>query len=540
MESGKKHTVMQMTLHPKGNPSVKKVSRPLSIALGVVLSLVAIWFGTVRFQKPPRYPTAQMEIEKYFDDFRLDYSVPRKGLLEDVDELVAYTDEMHADPYRVVGRGAFLKKAEDIKTRIRAVDSEEIPVQDAFYFLQELAAFLQDGHTSLYPLNWEKNAGRVFPLTFTSVEGRIFVQNNFGDNGVPARAEILAVNGMPIQRMMEEAGQYIPATLPHYREANCALYLPLLIHTFFKMPSPWRITYRFQGTVTTITIRGMDSESFLRASVPQKDYIESETVINGEAVPVLEFVGFGNGGWEDFKAFIDDFFTRHQDDKYLVLDVRHNPGGEGDWGYYVLSHLTSAPLKGYKEFSFKVSPLHQEIVRYSFQNAYYENNLPQFLWGLPIYRWMEQNDPYYWIGRGILESKPGDMYYAKFEDSKSFFADATSPRFHGKVFLLTSSETFSAGVVFTGLFRTNHLGAIVGRETGGRVFMLSDERPVLLSHSNLPYLVPVAKLIVGDDNPDRGVLPDYSVELTAEDYIQGRDMDMEKVALLILADQKRT
>jgi hypothetical protein len=535
LESEKAQIQRRKNLHPKGKPTLKNIKKPLFALLAVVAALAAVWFGTVRIQKPPLYPTAQKDLEEYFDDFRMGQSMPREGLLEDVDALVAYTDEMHADPYRVTGRSAFLDKAEEIKGGIRTDESESVPVQKAFYYLQELAAGLQDGHTSLYPLNWERTVGTVFPLALTSVEGRLFVQRNYGGNGIPERAELLAVNGVPVNRMTEGVMKYLPATLPHFRRTVCADYLPMLMQTYFQMPSPWKITYSANGTITTVPVDGIDSESFLRASVPEKDYRESETRIHGETVPVLELTGFENGSWDDFKAFVDGFFTRHRDNRHLVIDVRHHPGGDGDWGYYVLSHLTSATLKGYKEFTFKVSPLHQEIVRYSFQSVYYENKLPQFLWGFPLYQLSAQDDPYYWIGRGILESKPGDWYFAKFADSKSYFADETAPRFQGKIFLLTSHETFSAGVVFSELFRSNNLGVIVGRETGGRVYMESDQRPVMLPHSNLPYLIPVAKLIVGDDNPDRGVIPDYAVELTAEDYTGGRDKDMEKVSELIAA-----
>jgi hypothetical protein len=97
-------------------------------------------------------------------------------------------------------------------------------------------------------------------------------------------------------------------------------------------------------------------------------------------------------------------------------------------------------------------------------------------------------------------------------------------------------KTFSAGVLFTGLFQSNHLGTIVGSETGGRVYMLSDPRPVFFPHSNLAYLLPVAKLIVGDGDPDRGVMPDVSVEFTTEDYTNYRDKDMEQVIDLIKTD----
>jgi C-terminal processing protease CtpA/Prc len=526
---------MQAHSNPLVNPRRLKLNKSLFIALAAILVLVVIWFGTVFLQKPPQYPSAQMDINKYFDEYQPDYSITKAGLIQDVDALVAFTEELHADPYRMVTQKAFLEKAEEIKSRIRTIKSDEISALDAFYYLQELAAFVQDGHTTLFPQNWERTVDSMFPLTFTSIDERIFVKDNYGENDIPERAEILAVNGISIEQMVDDVMKYVPGTLPDLKDARFAEQLSLFIQTYYKMSSPWRITYKYNGTVATTTLQGITQDSFDKSSSIQKDYIESEIVVDGKTVPVLEFVGFGDGEWDDFKTFIDDFFARNKDKQCLIIDVRHHPGGEGDWGYYVLSHLISAPLNGPDEFSFKVSQLNKQVVQYGVQSAYYDTGIPQFLWGLPLYKLIQQDDPYYWIYRGILESNIGTFYYAKWENEKPFLANEADDRFQGKVFLLTSHETFSAGVVFSGLFKSNNLGTIVGRETGGRVYMESDMRPVFLPNSNLMYLIPVARLIVNNDNPDRGVMPDIIVDLVPEDYVNHRDKDIEQVIELIKA-----
>lgn len=505
------------------------------IVLAVLSVLLVVWFGTARLQRPPQYPAAQIDIRKYFDEYRMDYSVAKSGLIDDVDALVASTEELHVDPYRMTSREAFLKKAQQVKSHIETVEPEEISVQDAFYDLQELAVFMQDGHTTLYPHNWRKAVDSVFPLTFTSIEGRIFVTHNYGENDAPERAELLAVNGVSIDQMTHDAMKYVPGTLPHLKQARFAEQLGLFIQTRHKMPSPWQVTYRDNGTIATAMIEGVTQDSLEKATTLQPEYGESKIEVDGKTVPVLDlaFSGFGDSEWADFKAFIDDFVARNKDEAYLIIDARHHLGGEGAWGVYVLSHLTPA-LRGFKEFSFKVSPLHQQIVRYAFESAYYDMKLPRFLWGFPLYKLVQRNDPYYWIGRGILESDPGAFYHAKWEDYKSYLAD--SGRFHGKAFLLVSHETFSAGTYFAGLFGANNLGPIVGRETGGRVYMESDMRPVLLPNSNLMYMIPVARFVVCDGNPDRGIIPDIAVDLTSEDYVSHRDKDVEQVIDLIRAD----
>ncbi len=205
---------------------------------------------------------------------------------------------------------------------------------------------------------------------------------------------------------------------------------------------------------------------------------------------------------------------------------------------YVQSYLTPV-LRGYQKFSFKVSPLHQRIVRYGFNNAYYDMRLPQFLWEFPLYKLIREDDPYYWIYRGIFESKPDTFYNARWENQKPYLSVNINNRFNGRIFLLTSHETFSAGAYFAGIFKTNNLGTIVGRETGGRAYMLSDPRPIFLPHSNLMYLIPVAKFIVADDDPDRGIIPDTLVDLTPENYSKYNDQDIEKVIGLIKEEEAK-
>jgi hypothetical protein len=513
------------------------MKRTLLIVLAIIVVLVAIWFGTVLLQRPPQYPSASMDIDKYFDEHRLDYSVSRAGLIEDVDALVAFTEELHVDPYRITTQEAFLEKAEEIKSKIRATESEEIPVLEAFYYLQELAVFVEDVHTTLYPLNWEQAVASMFPLVLTSVDGRLFVKDNYGENDVPERAEILAVNGVSIEEMTDEIMKYVPGTLLHMKQAMFAEQFSLFAQTYYQMASPWQITYAHDGTITTTTIEGITQASFEEATLLRPEFMVSEIKVSGEAIPVLalDFPGFNNSEWDDFKAFTDGFFAQNKDKPYIIIDARHHRGGDGDWGVYLLSHLTLS-LKGPKQESFKVSPLHRQIIQYGFQSAYYDMNIPQFLWGLPLYKFVEQDDPYYWIARGVLETEPGAFYDTQWEHSKSYLIDETSDRFQGKVYLLISHETNSAGVYMAGLFRDSDLGTIVGQETGGRVYMSSDMMPVFLPNSNLIYMVPVSKFIVSNDNPDQGIVPDVTVGFTPEDYVNHRDKDIERVIELIEAD----
>jgi len=167
---------------------------------------------------------------------------------------------------------------------------------------------------------------------------------------------------------------------------------------------------------------------------------------------------------------------------------------------------------------------------------YHRRKIPRFLWWLPLYKVLKQDDSYYWINRGVLESESGSFYDTGKRIHKT---DDKFDRFKGKVFLLTSHATFSAGVVFAAAFKNSHMGVVVGRETGGRLDFLSDSRTVEFPHSRLQIMMPVAKLVLEGDYPDRGVIPDVRVEFTPEDYINQRDRDIERVKELIRVELEK-
>jgi len=509
------------------------MKKGLLILIIVIAVLAIVWFSTAFLQKPPKNPL----VKTNFADYKPDYTVSKEELIQDVDFYTSHVDEMHAAPYKMISKQDFLRKADEVKDRIRAHDSVNLSVFEAYYHLQEIAASIQDGHTRVFlPWKWDETVSSIFPIFLTTVEGRFFVQNNFGENDIPIRAEILAINDTPLKQMMEETIKYVDATLPHFKRLRWASRLLFFIHTYYKMPSPWQVSYIHEGARTTASVKGIDKKSLIEAAGSQGDYKESEFSINGESVPLLELTGFGFSRWGDFQSFINDFFSRHKDKKHLVIDVRQHPGGSGEWGFFVLDHVTDSPFKINKEFAFKASATYKRLVQYFFKLDYHRRKIPRFMWSPPLYKVLKQDNSYYWINRGVLESETGSFYDTGKRIHKT---DEKFDRFKGKVFVLTSHPTFSAGAVFAAAFKNNNMGVVVGRETGGRLDFLSDARTVEFPHSRLRIMMPVAKLVLEGDPPDRGVLPDVQVEFTPEDYINQKDRDIERVKELIRVELEK-
>ena len=85
-------------------------------------------------ERPKRYPVTVPD-----DPF---VAVAKEGLIEDIDYYLAILEEAHADPFRQVTREAFHKKAEAVKKHIRSLESPDVQLVDAYFLLQEVAAFL--------------------------------------------------------------------------------------------------------------------------------------------------------------------------------------------------------------------------------------------------------------------------------------------------------------------------------------------------------------------------------------------------------------
>jgi C-terminal processing protease CtpA/Prc len=202
---------------------------------------------------------------------------------------------------------------------------------------------------------------------------------------------------------------------------------------------------------------------------------------------------------------VDEFFENHRDSKYVVIDLRRNTGGNGAWGYYLLDHLTDSPYRIKQRFSIKVSDL--------FRESRYRDK----------------------AGRNLADAKNGAYIEAVEKTTRN--RTVRGGPYPGKVFLLISARTFSAGVVTAAIFKYNKMGAVIGRETSGKETFCSDPVMHQLPNTGLVVSIPVAVYALPGDNPDRGVVPDVEVEHTIDGLCHSEDMELEEVRKIIQAQE---
>jgi len=111
-------------------------------------------------------------------------------------------------------------------------------------------------------------------------------------------------------------------------------------------------------------------------------------------------------------------------------------------------------------------------------------------------------------------------------------------RYKGKTYLLTNNGTFSAAQGFASAYRCYGQGTIIGEETGGATVNFGDVHIFKLPNSGLKIMTSWEQAFssCGNDN-QRGVIPDFIVKNSIEDYINHTDRVLE-FTLNMINDKK--
>ena len=166
-----------------------------------------------------------------------------------------------------------------------------------------------------------------------------------------------------------------------------------------------------------------------------------------------------------------------------------------------MDYLTDSPYRIIERFDFKVSDF--------FRDSQYSNK----------------------AGDKLKNARNGT--YLSSKRAKIRKPHGKANKFRGKVFLLTSRYTFSAGVVTAAILKFNKMGIVIGQETFGKEKFGSDPIRLKLPHTKLDVLFPLAIFALPGNSPDRGVIPDIITVHSIEDYQNHRDKELDKVRELI-------
>jgi C-terminal processing protease CtpA/Prc len=235
-----------------------------------------------------------------------------------------------------------------------------------------------------------------------------------------------------------------------------------------------------------------------------------------EAIAIMTIGSFGD---PDIRAFLDDSFAtlREAGIQDLVIDLRGNGGGGSGEGALLYSFLTDEPFRYYDHLGTVLDgPL--TYLEHTDQSATGMDSIlariePAESGGLRYPHWA-----------GLDREQPGRP-------------DA----FAGNVYFLIDGGCGSSTTEFAAVAKALKRGVFVGEETGGRTYgNNSGTMPQLtLPNTGIVVIVPLFQFVmaVPELAEDRGILPDYAVTPTPEEFAAG--VDTELVFTLDLIGQQR-
>lgn len=200
----------------------------------------------------------------------------------------------------------------------------------------------------------------------------------------------------------------------------------------------------------------------------------------------------------------------------LVIDIRGNGGGS-----VVLSNLLTRYIA---DKPFKIADSLYAIKRKSSFGKYEEGYLVNHFFLLFM----------------THKKKDGNYHFSYFENR--YFKPRKENHFNGKVYLLTSGNTFSAASIFAECLKNQANVITVGEETGGGAYgnnawLIPD---IILPNTRVRFRLPLFRLVVNKNEvKGRGVMPKVEVKPTVNAIRRNADFKMEKAVELIKEDNLR-
>jgi C-terminal processing protease CtpA/Prc len=177
-----------------------------------------------------------------------------------------------------------------------------------------------------------------------------------------------------------------------------------------------------------------------------------------------------------FYAFLDDAFEKIHTSKIdnLVLDFRDNDGGNPFCTTHLLSHIEPYPVP----------------------------------------------------------------YFAKLYIGYGRFAQPiplAGKRFKGDIYILINGGCFSSTGHLCALLKYHKIGMFIGTETGGTYTCNDASKEIILKHTQFRLITArrTFQAAVRGLPKDKGILPDYPVEPTIEDLLNGKDTVLEFTLALL-------
>ena len=431
----------------------------------------------------------------------------REKLLEDFTIFRESLEEAHPGLYDYISKEELNQSFNAAKKSI----SNDLTSEQFRKVLTQILSQIRDSHTNLYPRKYRIVNDILIPIRFGLQDSSLIVYQTLNEYQKYLGKKIVSVNDQDVNSLVQEITNSTYGSDGYIKSQLNRKLLARFDREYFRLHSlkPGdKLKLEFEdSTVNVFTCNKLITEDFTpkwKNPSPLNNRIEIKQLNSLTAILDLNTFELLR---KDLDT-IDRFIERIEQDstQNLIIDLRDNLGGSPESLNHIFSHIANIPFS-----SCIASKVNQNDTYKMFANCY--NYAPTHQNVYPNHIKIEGKEGYYLP----------DSYFKEIIPNESI-------HFSGNVIVLINEYSCSASTVFAALVQKHKRGIIIGRETGSSYHQLNATNfaRVNLKNSGLELSIPLVKTIFeykdASDAPwGRGVIPDYSIDISYSDFLDDTD-----------------
>jgi hypothetical protein len=406
-------------------------------------------------------------------------------------------------------------------------------------FISQIYPFvcqLRCGHTQLkHSVGYKQPIGLYpahLPFKVLVSKGRVFVTFHQTDV-LTTGDEIMGINGVAAEKIIAHGFDLyaMDGCNKTFKELFLSEYdgFQDVCNAYYHWEGAYRIQLRTAQGIRKDVVVETKSLDFEDVTAPGFDNYKNWTLAQHTGNLALRFSADSATALFETKPFsygdttvYEEVFNQIKEHgiKNLILDMRHNTGGDIRVAIRLLSYLADAPFSIVRDVKsrFPSAAINTATTYFDRKRM---NNL------LLGYKITDKEGGWYHV-----EATPamGKIYGP--------FPLTADDHFDGDLYVLIDGATFSSGALFTAALKSQRKNVtFIGRETAGNEEGCNG---MVMQTLTLPYTkvvvdFPLMRVESVALNPirGRGIMPDYPVDYDPTDIVIKRDRDLEKALKLI-------
>ncbi len=294
---------------------------------------------------------------------------PLKEYQDDFKQMVELLRTKHPQPYEFIPEDSLTNMAKIQYDKI----TDSTKISEFLWLCEAVVSAINCGHTDMLGPNYSKlPQSQFFPVNVYYFDSKLYVTNTRENTDkLSPGDEILSINGIKSETIQKEMFQHLSSdgdgTHKNRKYELTNFNFSWLCPLFFNYPDYYLLTVKRKENVEEIKL-GRETEfkpnkSFLYTSDSPLCFDINEEK-NAAIITIRSFDYYGKQ-ISVFKSFIDDCFHQINENNIenLIIDLRHNGGGEPACSSYLLEHITKQPftyfqddVKGYSKLKKTIQP----------------------------------------------------------------------------------------------------------------------------------------------------------------------------------------